>query len=173
MHFGMANRAVLVSWTAQIVESWRNATQSIVLRADIRMAFKAHIANFVPRQQLRISGAMRYMTRRATFQAHRSVFERKRPALIAMAVCTSLVARHRFAMRIMAIDTGHSALGNLVPVRLLKFRLLSYVALRAEVINGRCGTDAGPLFVDRVAGHTTHLTLAVTTLNSAAVSRFI
>ena len=100
----MADRAVLVAGATQIVERRWNAAKSVVLRADVGMALQTLVADFMPGQQFRIGGGVRNVARRAAFQAHRSVLERKRSAFIAVAIGTSVVARHRLAMRIVAID---------------------------------------------------------------------
>ena len=155
------------------MECRRNAAQSVVLRADIGMAFQAHIADFMPRQHFRIGGSVRYVARRAAFEPHRGVLEREGSALIAVAIGASSVARHRLAMRIMAIGTGHGALGNFVVVGLLKFCLLRHVAPGAEVVDRGFCADVCPLRVYRVAGYATDLIFTVTALNAAAVGRLV
>ena len=97
------------------------------------MAFETRVSHFMPRQHARVYRTMSFMARPAALILNRSMLERERPALVAMAFETSrLIGRegllHRrpdAAVRIVAIHALHVAFGKLVMEWPLELRPLA------------------------------------------------
>lgn len=113
---------------------------------------------------------MRLMARRATFQLDRSVFERKRSALLTMALqAPRLIAidylqllQPRAAVRIVAIDAGHCFFRHRMMMGPLELGHHAPVAALAQLRHLlRSGHIARWRGVDLVAGRTLHLIAAV------------
>src|SRR5262249_5623882 len=93
----------------------------------------------IPRQQFRIGGAMRRMTRLTAFRFDRRMLKYERTLFIRVAFDTGDIAIDRIAQRfrqktavlIVAIGTLHAAFRNFVMKGLGKGRLLFGVALIA------------------------------------------
>ena len=124
------------------------------------------------------------MTRAATFKPNRSMLERKRAALVPMAVETSgLVGaeglHHRgtdAAMWIVAVDAGHGTFRHLVVIGLLELRPYIQVATRALLINGGSLADyqvVASIRMNLMTGCAGHLVLHMTALEAAHVRGLI
>lgn len=108
------------------------------------MAFQADGAHLPASQHARIRGTMRLMATGASFKAHGCMFKGEGSALIAVALeATRLIrpealrqCRPSAAVRIMAIDTAHGALGKPMVKGLLKLRPDIRVAGGALLIDG-------------------------------------
>ena len=93
----------------------------------------------VPRQQFRIGGAVRRMTRLAALCFDRRMLEHERPLFIRMALDAGYITidriaqrfRHKTAVLIVTIGTLHAAFRNFVVKGFGKGRLLFGVALIA------------------------------------------
>src|SRR5262249_25337734 len=113
---------------------------------------------------------------------HRSVLERERPALIAMASETSRLVRGEglnhpgpnAPMRVMAINAAHRAFRHAMAERLLKLCDRAHVAARALRVDGgfpACDQRIGS--VNFVAARAADLVLCVAALNPAHVRRLV
>ena len=123
---------------------------------------------------------MRFMARRAPFEPHRRMFERKRSALIAMAFDTAgLISRECLAhcrprrpMRIMAIHARHGIFGDLMTVWLLKLRHHLQVASGAQFVDlfgGPRDQPQRPIRVDGMAGDAGNRILHMAALNASGL----
>ena len=148
------------------------------------MALEANESYFLARQHSRIGRAVRLMTGRAAFKPHRTVLESERAALVAMAIQASRFVRAESlrhagadaAVGIVAIDTTHSALRQLVVVRPLKLSPDVDMATRALLIQrGWLALDqsVGPVGVNFMAGRAGDLILGMTALQPAHVCGLI
>jgi hypothetical protein len=148
------------------------------------MALQADEAHFLPGQHAWIGRAMRFMTRTATLKPHCGVLERKGTALIPMAVETprfvgSERLHHRranTAVRIMAIDAGHGAFGQLMVIRPLKLRPDVEVTARALVVDGGGLADhqvMAAIRVNLMTGRAGNLVLHVTALETPYLRRLV
>jgi len=118
------------------------------------------------------------MTAPAPFKAHRGVLECKGAALVAMAIeATRLIGgkylshgRPEAAMRVMAVDAGHRALGQFVMVGPLKLRPNIGVTTLAQLVN-RCryadDQFPRPIPMNFVAGGTRDRIFGVTALEAS------
>src|SRR4051812_48098072 len=124
------------------------------------------------------------MARAAAFQADRSMFKRKRPALISVTLeAARLVgigglnrARELRAVRIVAIDASHRAFWHAMLKRFLETCPDVRMALGALLVHvgGFAGHQAlRPILMDGVAGHATDLVFGVGAVQSAHVGRLI
>lgn|SRR5689334_21407647 len=113
------------------MESRRDTAQVGVLEVGdrkVRVALQADQPLLVPHQHAWIRGAVRFVARRAAFQAHRRMFIRERASLVAMAPeAARLVAergahgfRAKAAVWVVAIGAGHGAFGQSMLVRTLE-----------------------------------------------------
>src|ERR1700693_1146616 len=127
----MAYGAVLKHRRTQIVKRRRHDARNFRRnRGEIRVTLQAYEANIGAYQHPGIRRAMRLVTRLAAFKAHRSMFERERSALVAMAgEAPRLIGRealeHRgpdAAVGIEAIHAAHGAFGKFVMKRPLELR---------------------------------------------------
>ena len=145
------------------------------------MAFQAHQSHFLPHQHPRIGRAMRLMTRRAAVEAHGSMFEGERPALVAVAVQAARLIRsealpHRrpnAPVRIVAIHAAHGALRKLVMIRPLELRPFIRVAPRALRIYLHRRSRHHLTGMHLVARSTRDLVLGVAALQPPHVRRLI
>ena len=127
---------------------------------------------------------MRLMTRAATLKAHGSVFKRKGPAFIPVAVEASRLVgaerlQHRWtdaAVRIVAIDTGHGAFGQFMVIRLLELRPYIQVATGALFVDGGSLADhqiMSPIRMNLMTGRARNLVLHVAALEAPHVRRLV
>jgi len=131
VNFLVADGAVLKHRRTQIVKRRRyDARNFRWRRGENRVTLQADKTNIGAYQHPLIRRAMRLVTRLAAFKAHRSMFERERSALIAMARETSRVVgrealEHRrpdAAVGIVAVHAAHGAFGKFVMKRPLELR---------------------------------------------------
>ena len=107
----------------------------------IRMTLNAKEFDEVPRQQFRIGGTMRRMTRLAAFRFDRRVLKHEWPLFIRVTLDAGDITidriaqrfRHKTAVLIVTIGTFHSAFRNFVVKWFGKGRLLLGVALIAHI----------------------------------------
>jgi len=184
----MAEGTVLKSRAAQIVNRGAHRSQSPVGsgsgRRQVGVALHTDLPHFVARQHARVRRAVRLVACRATFQAHRSVLERERSDLIAVAFGAARFAGARglnragqgAAVRIVAIHAGHGAFRQTVLIGALETRPDIGVA------GGALGVDLGGLaghqavrsvLVDRMASRATHLILGMTTIKTSGMGGLI
>jgi len=173
----MAHRAVLVTRRAQVVKRRRDDADGsrLIYAGQIGVALQAHDANFLAHQQPRIGRAVWLVAGYATFEAHRSVLERERSALIAVAVQASRLVRgeglrHRWAdtaVRIVTVDAAHRTFRKLMMIGPLKLGPDVGVAARALFIDrSRLAVheSVGSIRVNFVTGRAGDLIFRVTTL---------
>ena len=148
------------------------------------MTFETDEAHLRPGQQSWIRRAVWFMAARATFEAHRSMLEGEGAALVAVAFqAPGLVGgeqlRHGWAdgsVRIVAIDTGHCALGQFVMSRPLELRPYADMAALALLVDrhGRARDHSGrTVGVDLVASRAGDQVLEVAAQEPAGVSRLV
>ena len=146
VNFLMAHCAVLKHRRTQIVKSRRHDARNLRWRrGEKRVTLQAYKTDIGAYQHPRIRRAMRLVTRLAAFKAHRSMFERERSALVAMACeATRLIRRKALehhgpdaAVRIVAVHTGHGAFWKFVVKRTLELRPDIEMAAPAQLINRR------------------------------------
>lgn len=187
MDFLMADRAVLESRRPQIVERRRNHPQGHVRvggSRQIGVTLEADQAHFLARQHPRIRRAVRLVAAAATFKTDYRMLEGERTAFIPMTVETSWFiggeypghCRPHGAVRIVAIDAGHGALGQLVVVGPLELCPDIDVTARALLVDRRsfashqAERSIGMDFVTRGAGY---LILDMAALQAANVRRLV
>jgi len=148
------------------------------------MALETNQPHFLPDQHSRIGRPVRLVAGRAAFQAHRSVFEGERTALVAMAPkATSFVGRKNLhhsrletSVRIVAIHAGHSSFRNPVLEWLLKLAPDTGMAGGALSVNLRSfARDQAErsVSVNLVACRARNLILGMAALQTAHVCRLI
>jgi len=106
------------------------------------MALETHETNVGAYQHPRIRRAVRLMTRLATLKTHGRMFERERPALVAMAFEAARLIRRKgllhgrpdAAVGIVAIHAAHVAFRKFVMKRPLEFSPLVQVAAGAQLV---------------------------------------
>ncbi len=169
------------------MERWRHYSDNrarVVYAGQIRVALQTHQAHFLPDQHARVGRTMRLVTRAATLKPHGSVFKRKGPAFVPVAVEASrFVGAERLhhcrtdaAVRIVAIDTRHRAFGQLMVIRLLELRPYIQVATRALFVDGGSLADhqiMSPIRMNFMTGRARNLVLHVTALEASHVRRLV
>ncbi len=182
----MTHRAVLISGRPQIVKRrWNHAQRSFRrYRRQIRVAFETNLRHLRTFQHSGIRRSMSRVAGAASFKSHRAMLERERTALIAMAVQASRLVRpeylrhHRLhaAVRIVAIDAAHGALGHFMMKRLLELRRDAQVTGLALLID-RFFLAHHQFFmasaVNAVAGGAGNQILGVTALQPSDMRRLI
>jgi hypothetical protein len=169
------------------MERWRNNSQCRVCvgwSRQIGVALQTNQPYFLARQHPWIRGPVRFVTRRATFEAHRCVLKRKRTTLVAVALETSgligredLIHRRPYApVWIVTIDAGHRAFRQTVVKRLLELTPDRGMATRTLFVYfGRLARHQTQWAVgmNLVTGCTGHLVLCVAALQAANMGRLI
>src|SRR5580704_5279249 len=129
MNFLMTDGAVLKHRGTQIVKSRRHDARNLRWRrGEKRVTLQAYKTDIGARQHPGIRRAMWLVTRLAAFKTHRSMLERERSTLVAMArEATWVVGRetleHRgpdAAMGVVAVHAGHGAFWKFVVKRPLE-----------------------------------------------------
>ena len=148
------------------------------------MTLQADQAHFLPGQHARIGRAVRLMTRAATLKPYGSVFKRKGPPLVPVAVEASRLVggeglqhgRANASVRIVAIDARHGAFGQFMVIRPLKLRPDIQVTAGALVVDSGGLADhqvMAAIRVNLMAGRAGNLVLHVTALETPYLRRLV